>query len=86
MIDNSLLVGFVIVRRDVLVAFRNGQQAVKDAKAACSIIGWNNEHMIDTLAAAYAETGDFGSAIGMQNKLWPSKESRPKAQSFSRNT
>jgi tetratricopeptide (TPR) repeat protein len=44
-------------------SFRNGQQAVKDAKAACSIMTWKDEHMIDTLAAAYAETGDFGSAV-----------------------
>ena len=44
-------------------SFRNGQQAVKDAKGACSIMIWKDEHMIDTLAAAYAETGDFNSAI-----------------------
>jgi len=44
-------------------SFRNGQQAVKDAKAACNIMTWKDEHMIDTLAAAYAETGDFNSAI-----------------------
>jgi Tfp pilus assembly protein PilF len=44
-------------------SFRNGQQAVKDAKAACSIMVWKDEHMIDTLAAAYAETGDFSSAV-----------------------
>jgi tetratricopeptide (TPR) repeat protein len=44
-------------------SFRNGQQAVKDAKAACSIMRWKDEDMIDTLAAAYAETGDFDSAV-----------------------
>jgi tetratricopeptide (TPR) repeat protein len=44
-------------------SFRNGQQAVKDAKAACSIMQWKDENMIDTLAAAYAETGDFDSAV-----------------------
>jgi len=43
-------------------AFRNGKQAVKDAKAACSIMQWKDEDMIDTLAAAYSETGDFASA------------------------
>jgi tetratricopeptide (TPR) repeat protein len=42
--------------------FRNGQQAIKDAKAACSIMVWKDENMIDTLAAAYAEIGDFNSA------------------------
>jgi tetratricopeptide (TPR) repeat protein len=44
-------------------SFRNGPQAVKDAKAACSIMQWKDEGMIDTLAAAYAETGDFDSAV-----------------------
>ena len=44
-------------------SFRNGQQAVKDAKAACSIMAWKDENMIDTLAVAYAETGDFDSAV-----------------------
>jgi len=44
-------------------SFRNGQQAVKDAKAACSIMVWKDEHMIDALAAAYAETGDFNAAV-----------------------
>jgi tetratricopeptide (TPR) repeat protein len=45
-------------------SFRNGRQAVNDAKAACSIVAWKDEDMIDTLAAAYAETGDFDSAMG----------------------
>jgi tetratricopeptide (TPR) repeat protein len=44
-------------------AFRNGQQAIKDAKVACSIAEWRDENTIDTLAAAYAETGDFDSAV-----------------------
>ena len=43
-------------------SFRNGQKAIKHAKAACSIMQWKDESMIDTLAAAYAETGDFDSA------------------------
>ena len=36
---------------------------MKDAKAACSIMIWKDEHMIDTLAVAYAEVGDFNSAV-----------------------
>jgi Tfp pilus assembly protein PilF len=44
-------------------AFRNGQQAIKDAKAAYSISEWKDENTIDTLAAAYAATGDFDSAV-----------------------
>ena len=44
-------------------ALRNGQQALRDAKAACSIFEWKDENTIDTLATAYAETGDFDSAV-----------------------
>ena len=44
-------------------SFRNGRQAIKDATAACRIMSWNDEDMIDTLAAAYAEAGDFDSAV-----------------------
>src|SRR5258708_27501866 len=44
-------------------SFRNGQQAVKDAKAACSIMIWKDEHMIDTLAVPYPEIGDFNSPV-----------------------
>jgi Tfp pilus assembly protein PilF len=44
-------------------SFRKGQQAVKDAKVPCSIMAWQDEDMIDTLAAAYAETGDFNLAV-----------------------
>jgi len=44
-------------------SFRNGEQALKDAKAACSIMVWKDEQMIDTLAVAYAEAGDFNSAV-----------------------
>jgi len=49
-------------------SFRNGQQAIKDATAACRIMSWNDEGMIDTLAAAYAESGDFDSAESYEEK------------------
>jgi tetratricopeptide (TPR) repeat protein len=44
-------------------SFRNGRQAIRDATAACKIMSWDDENMIDTLAAAYAESGDFDSAV-----------------------
>ena len=44
-------------------AFRNGQQAIKDATKACKLLLWRDEAAIATLAAAYAETGDFESAL-----------------------
>ena len=44
------------------VAFRNGRQAVQDATLACKLTNWNDEIAIDSLAAAYAEAGDFDPA------------------------
>jgi hypothetical protein len=46
----------------IIVGYGKGRLAVKDAKAACSIMAWTDKSMIDTLAAAYADTGDFDSA------------------------
>lgn len=43
--------------------WRNGRQAVHDASEAAKITKWKQPHIIDTLAAAYAETGDFDSAV-----------------------
>jgi tetratricopeptide (TPR) repeat protein len=44
-------------------AFRNGQQAIKDATKACKLLRWQDEVSIEVLAMAYAEAGDFDSAV-----------------------
>ena len=44
-------------------ALRNGRQAIQDAALACKLRFCKNSNTIDTLACAYAEMGDFDSAI-----------------------
>lgn len=46
-------------------AFRNGPLALEDAKRAVALEK-KNPHVIDTLAAAFAEVGDFDSAAGCE--------------------
>jgi len=42
---------------------RNGQEARRIAERACQLSGQTNLWFIHTLAAAYAETGDFTNAV-----------------------
>jgi tetratricopeptide (TPR) repeat protein len=49
-------------------SFRDGKQAIKDATMACKLTRWKEAQMLDTLASAYAETGDFDSAIRYQEQ------------------
>lgn len=42
---------------------RDGKQAITHALKACEISKWGDSHFISTLAAAYAETGQFDKAV-----------------------
>jgi tetratricopeptide (TPR) repeat protein len=47
---------------------RNGQRAVKLATQAAELTGYQVPHILSTLAAAYAETGDYQTAIKWSQK------------------
>jgi tetratricopeptide (TPR) repeat protein len=48
--------------------FRNGKEAAELATLACTLDKWKDADEIDTLAAAYAETGNFAEAERYQQK------------------
>lgn len=47
---------------------RNGQRALELAKKACEMTEYKKSYILSTLAAAYAETGDFDKAVEWSQK------------------
>ena len=48
--------------------FRDGKRAVELAKKACELTHWREPSLLDTLAAAYAESGNFAEAVRWQEQ------------------
>ncbi len=67
--EDALLNNFAwVLATSPVDELRDGAKAVKLATKACEQSGYETPHILSTLAAAYAETGDFETA-----KKWSSK-------------
>jgi tetratricopeptide (TPR) repeat protein len=63
--------------------YRDGKRAIESATRACELTDWKVGYAVSSLAAAYAETGDFDTAVKWQikaNALYPTAEIKAKGE------
>ncbi len=67
--DSALLNNFSwVLSTSPFDKLRNGKRALELAKTACRLTDYKQAHILSTLAAAYAELGDFKTAIEWSQK------------------
>jgi tetratricopeptide (TPR) repeat protein len=67
--DSGLLNNFSwVLSTSPFDKLRNGKRALEMAKKACQLTDYKQAHILSTLAAAYAELGDFKTAIEWSQK------------------
>ena len=67
--DPSLLNNFAwVLATSPLSDVRDGGKAIELATKACELTQFNAPHILSTLAAAYAESGDFATAVEWSQK------------------
>ncbi|MCU0978915.1 MAG: tetratricopeptide repeat protein [Pirellulaceae bacterium] len=67
--DDSILNNFAwVLATSPEDKLRDGTRAIQLATKACEVTEYKKPHVLSTLAAAYAETGDFDSAVKWSGK------------------
>jgi len=61
-------------------SMRNGKEAVEVATKICELTDWKDSSYLDTLAAAYAEVGDFAQAVKYEKQSLEHKTVSAKIQ------